>query len=67
MPATAVKTVKSGQKYRVKSDGRCYLFMLTQEQDMVAIYTPTHSLGLYRIDRFGGALSPASIRAFWKK
>lgn len=67
---TTIDTIKSGQDYRVRMADmpgiadQSYRFCLVRDGEMVAIYTPTANLGLYKIERFGGALSPAGIRAF---
>lgn len=58
-----VKTVKSRSEYRVKmEDGMKYLFVLRQSGDAVDVYTPTSCIGGYNLSRFGGELSPSSIR-----
>jgi hypothetical protein len=59
-----ITTVKSGKSYRVQWRGTSYLFQLTDDGDAVMVYTPTRAIGGYLIGRFGGQLSPGSIRQF---
>ena len=58
-----VRTVKAGLSYRVTGLGKSSL-LLSRDPDgeWVVAYTPTARVGMYHIDRFGGELSPASIR-----
>lgn len=61
-----VSTVKGGEDYRVTTDdGTRLRLCLDTDRDMVTIYTDTHNLGGYRLERFGGRLSPDSIRRFF--
>lgn len=65
-----VKTRESKRAYSARildGNGRlvgAYMLALT-EQDMVWIYTAETSVGLYYLARFGGELSPNSIRQFF--
>lgn len=64
METENISTVTSGQRYRATVDGSRLQFI--RRDDSVFIYTPASCLGGFTIDRFDGALSPASIRAFVK-
>lgn len=45
-------------------DGQRYLLMLGADGRYVTVYTDTSCLGSWQVERFGGALTPASIRTF---
>ena len=68
--AMKVTTVKSGQEYRAKVSHNDQQYNITftltsaEGQPMVWLFTAKSSYGLYRLARFGGYLTPASIRAF---
>lgn len=64
-PDISVKTVKSGIEYRVKVDGKGIHLIYDPENDAVWLYTSTANLGGYNLSRFGGKLSPKSIRTFF--
>lgn len=67
MSTVKVRTVRAEQEYRaIVTDGErseSYLLMLSEEY--VHVFTKKYSVGLYSIDRFGGALSPNGIRRFF--
>lgn len=63
---STITTITSGTDYRVTHDGASLRFVLDSDSAMVCIYTTTANLGGWRLDRFGGSLSPESIRAFLK-
>lgn len=65
-----VTTRHAGRQYRARiTDGNDRLIatyhLAMADEDMVWIYTAEHSVGLYKLDRFGGALAPSSIRHFF--
>lgn len=60
-----VKTVKAGREYRIYVSGASYGVHLSTEGDVVWLMSKTANHGGWRIERFGGVLSPASIRAFF--
>ncbi len=57
-----ITTIKSRADYRAAIEGKRFHFV--RVDDAVWIYTPTANLGGYNLDRFGGTLTPASIRKF---
>lgn len=65
MIVTKVRTVRGGLEYVVTADGSWYSLVLDEEQQMVVIHTKSSNQGGYRVERFGGKLSPASIQAFF--
>lgn len=63
-----VFTVRSGAEYRVTVDGpegHMRYGLSLDRQGVVWVRTRTHNIGGYRLERFGGKLTPASIRAFF--
>lgn len=62
MAAIRVQTNKSGSDYTARQQGISFRFMLSD--GMVTIYTKNRNLGAFKVERFGGALTPESIRAF---
>lgn len=64
-PEVIVKTVKSGTEYRVKVNGKSIHMIYDPENTAVWLSTKTANLGGYVISRFGGELTPASIRKFF--
>ncbi len=67
--AVRVTTVAAGRDYRVRvtaSDGRVIgrYRIMAGDGGMVSVFTPDSCLGLYRMERFGGHLSPVTVRAF---
>lgn len=66
-----VRTVKAGRDYYARATDAGdrlvanYRLMLDVEAGMVVIYTADDNLGGWRLERFGGSLSPATIRGFF--
>lgn len=66
-----VRTNVAGRDYSARvlhDDGRLigsYRLLLTDDGSMVQIFTPEHSLGLFRLGRFGDTLCPGTVRRFY--
>ena len=65
MIVTQVRAQRKGREYVITADGSWYRLMLDESREFVVIYTKVSNQGIYRIGRFGGELSPASIRDFF--
>ena len=63
-----IRTAKAGRSYYVTDpNGLACNFALDVAAGVVVVTTKTSNLGGYRIERFGGELSPASIRGFYER
>lgn len=64
-----VSTVKAGRDYRARAtdanDRLIASYRLMLAGGIVQVYTADYAVGGYRLDRFGGALSPQSVRRFF--
>ena len=59
-----IKTIRSGDSYRVTLDSDTYTFQVDPDRTAVFVYSANRNHGGYLIDRFGGELTPAGIRKF---
>ncbi|MGW6624234.1 hypothetical protein ACWF99_23720 [Nocardia sp. NPDC055002] len=57
-----IRTIRDGQEYRAVVGGKTLVFERAEGE--VAIFSARGHFGRWSLDRFGGTLSPASIREF---
>lgn len=66
-PLGKITTVKSSRAYRAEINNTVYWFEIDQDNTGVFVRTRSGTLGGYNLDRFGEALSPATLRAFLRE